>query len=373
MNDAAPSAARGMIHLGNDDVTALLSMSDVVAALRVGFEQLAERNAAAVPRLELWSPTNRDDAYYCLGSMAGTTKEYGLSAIRIKSDVIHWPQGRRQEKFAARPGTYCGFILLFSSATGEPVALVNDGVLQSMRVGASGGIAADYLANPDATRVGLIGSGTMARTHLEAIALVRQLERVTVFSPTAANREDFATEMSDRIGVAVVAVESPEEAVEGCPIVVTATNSMQPTLDARWITPGAVVLCVTRREVGADLTERADRTLQLDEFSIGPEAQVPRMEFPQSGAGGFVAGNETERARLPWKHRANTDGYPSLIEILAGTEPGRRSPDETILFINVGAQGVQFAAVAGRLYQIAMNEHAGAPMAQEMFLQDVRD
>lgn len=373
MSDSARPAPPRMIHLGNEDVAALLTMSDVVAALRVGFQQLADREAAAVPRLELWSPTERDDAYHCLGSMAGTTKHFGVSAIRIKSDVIHWPQGRRQEKFAAQPGTYCGFILLFSSATGEPIALINDGVLQSMRVGASGGIAVDHLASPEATEVGIIGSGTMARTHLEAISLVRPLERVSVFSPTSANREEFAREMSSTLGVPVNPVESAEAAVSDCPIVVTATNSMSPTLEPGWIAPGAVVVCVTRREVGADLVARAHRTLQLDEFSIGPEAGVARMEFPQSGAGGFVAGNEVERDRLPWKHRATTRSYPSLIDMLAEREPGRQSPEETILFINVGAQGVQFASVAGRLYELALAASTGTPMTQEIFLQDVRD
>ena len=127
---AEPSRVAPMIHLSNEDVADLLTMEDVVQALREGFDQLAGREAAAVPRLELWSPTARDDAYYCLGSMAGTTKRFGVSAIRIKSDVIHWPQGKRQEKFASRPGLYCGFILLFSIATGAPVALINDGVLQ---------------------------------------------------------------------------------------------------------------------------------------------------------------------------------------------------------------------------------------------------
>ena len=115
-----------MIHIGNDTVAELVSMGDVMDALRIGFTQLASGEAAHVPRLELWSPAARDDAYYCMGSMAGTTSHFGVTALRVKSDVIHWPEGKRQEKFAVEPGTFCGFILLFSSTTGEPLALINE-------------------------------------------------------------------------------------------------------------------------------------------------------------------------------------------------------------------------------------------------------
>ena len=64
-----------MIHLSNDDVLELLSMKDTMDALRIGYAQLASHDAAHVPRIELWSPAEKADGYYCLGSMAGTTKQ----------------------------------------------------------------------------------------------------------------------------------------------------------------------------------------------------------------------------------------------------------------------------------------------------------
>ena len=362
-----------MIHLGNDDIVELLSMEDTMEALRIGFSQLASRDAAHVPRMELWSPAAQQDAYYCLGSMAGTTKHFGVTAIRIKSDVLHWPEGQRQEKYAVQPGTFCGFILLFSSTTGEPLALINDGILQRMRVGGSAGIAAGHLANPGPNTLGILGSGNMARTHAEAIALASDLATIRVYSPTQANRETFAKEIQAVTGVEVSPVATPEAAVEGADIVVTATNSMVPTLQPEWIDEGALVLFVTRREVSPELIARADRVMQLGEYSIGPDANVPGMEFPQSGAGGFVAGNDDERARLPWKHRAETGQFPSLIDMLAGTVDGRTRPEETIMFINIGAQGVQFAAVGAKAHEIARQRAVGAAMPQERFLQDIRD
>ena len=109
----------------------MLTMEHTMAALRIGFAQMAEGEAAHVPRLELWSPAERSDAYYCLGSMAGTVNHFGITAIRIKSDVIFWPEDRRQEKFAVEPGTYCGFIRSLISQTGSglwfhPAVLVRE-------------------------------------------------------------------------------------------------------------------------------------------------------------------------------------------------------------------------------------------------------
>jgi len=362
-----------VIHLDNDAVRSLLTMDDAIAAIRIGLAQLADGEAAHVPRLELWSPSDQADGYHCLGSMAGTTKHFGLTAIRIKSDVIRWPEGARHEKHALRPGTYCGFILLFSTATGEPVALINDGIIQQMRVGASAAVAVDHLADPDPVTLGVIGSGSMARSHLEAITSVRPLRSVRVFSPTEANRRNFAADMARDLGVHVEAVDDAEAAVEGCGVIVTATNSMGPTVPVESIGDGSLVTCVTRREVGPNLIERADRVIQLGAFSIGPEAGVPGMEFPQSGAGGFVAGNDTERARLPWRHRAETRTFPGLVEVVAGRMPARERPEDVVVFLNIGLQGVQFAAVAGRLYERALEEVRGTDLPVTPFLQTIRD
>ena len=113
--------------------------------------------------------------------------------------------------------------------------------------------------------------------------------------------------------------------------------------------------------------------MQLGTFSIGPDANVPNLEFPQSGAGGFISGNEAERARLPWRHRSETRDFPSFIGMLRGDVRGRVAPEETIVFINIGAQGVQFAAVAGRAYQLALERGIGSEMTQDQYLQNIRN
>ena len=119
-----------------------------------------------------------------------------------------------------------------STQNGEPLAFINDGVMQHMRVGGGAGIGVRHLARRNAEIVGILGAGGMARTYLEAFCVVRQIKRAKVFSPTPANRERFAQEMSRKLDVDVVAVASAREAARGVDIFATCTDSMSPTFAA---------------------------------------------------------------------------------------------------------------------------------------------
>src|SRR6185437_6439414 len=109
------------------------------------------------PRLDTMMPCGQNDAYYRFGSLEGATD--GVHAVRLKSDIITWPVradgSQSRQKYCMQPGTYCGLVLLFSTETGEPLAILNDGHLQHMRVGAAAGVGARLLARADAQRVGL--------------------------------------------------------------------------------------------------------------------------------------------------------------------------------------------------------------------------
>ena len=264
-----------MLLLRNADVQAVLDMPTTIEALRAGYADLAEGQAAYIPRIDLYAPTGREEDYYRWGSMTGSCRAYGVLATRIKSDVVSWPEGKTEEKYCIEPGTYSGIILLYSTENGEPLALVQDGYLQHMRVGGSAGIGADALARADATTLGLIGSGGMAHSYLEAIAQVRPLEHVRVYSPTPAHRQAFAEEMSASLGLSIEAVDDAEAAVREADIVATATDAMAQTFDAAWVAPGAHVTCVTRRELGDGLLQRADVVMQLGVNTIPYGAEVP--------------------------------------------------------------------------------------------------
>ena len=359
--------------LTNADVASVLTMAEGIAALRTGYDDLARGDAAYVPRIDLYAPTGRPDDYYAWGSMAGACRSYGVVAVRIKSDVTSWPEGGTTEKYCVEPGTYSGIILLYSIVDGAPLALLQDGYLQHVRVGAAAGIGADLMARTEADTLGLIGSGGMARTYLEAIAEVRALRTVRVYSTTPANRERFAAAARDELGLDVQAVGSAREAVEGAAIVATATDAMSATFDPAWLAPGTHVTCVTRRELSRELVARADRVLQLGINTVPYGTPVPGMEWKAGGIASYVAGQPDERARIPSSKGAETGVFPTLTDVHQGRVAARTSDDEITLFVTTGTQGLQFAAVGGRVWQLASARGLGTAFPTEWLLQDIRD
>lgn len=134
--------------------------------------------------------------------------------------------------------------------------------LGALRTGALGAVAVDVLARPDATTLGMLGSGAQAWAQVWAIQAVRRIERLTVFSPTEDRRRAFAARVSDELGIEAVAVDEPEQAVRGADVLVVATRSPTPVLDASWVEPGAHVTTVgpktiSGHELPAELATRA--------------------------------------------------------------------------------------------------------------------
>jgi alanine dehydrogenase len=362
-----------MLYISNDDVHAVLDTKTCLDALRAGYEDLARGDAAYIPRIDIHAPTGREDDYYRWGSMTGVCRSMGVVATRIKSDVVSWPGGQTEEKYCIEPGTYSGIILLYAIRDGEPLALINDGILQHMRVGGSAGLGVEALARDDAATLAMMGSGGMAETYLEAIAAVRPLRLVKVYSPTREHREAYAREMARRLEIEVVPVESPAEAVRGSDIVSTATDSMSPTFDAAWVEPGAHITCVSRRELDKAIMGRADVIVQLGESTIPADSNIPGLEWTYGGVASYITGQPEERKRLPSAARVERGEYTALIDLQTGRAPGRTSRDQVTLFINGGTQGLQFAAVAGKTYHLAKERGLGKPMPIEWFLQDIRD
>ena len=137
-----------MLFIHNDVVAKLLTMRECIDVQEHAFRQIPSGGAVNRPRIDMYVPCEREDGYYRWGTAEGTND--GIFAIRMKSDVITWPVGNdglwRENKYCIKPGTYCGLILLMSTRNGEPLAFINDGVLQHMRVGGGAGIGARHLA-----------------------------------------------------------------------------------------------------------------------------------------------------------------------------------------------------------------------------------
>src|SRR5438128_2425952 len=221
-------------------------MEITMKALEEAYQELAGKQGVCRPRIDIQIPTRDPDKIYQWGTMEGGARS-GYFAIRMKSDIIYeteYEGARRQEKYCVRPGKFCGLILLIDIHNGEPVALINDGYLQHMRVGADSGIGVKYMAREDAQVVGMIGSGGMAHSHVESFLQARKIKKIQVYSLTKGHREEYAKEISEKYGLEVVPVSTPRDAYKGANIVAGCTDSSVPIVYGKWLEEGTHVTCV---------------------------------------------------------------------------------------------------------------------------------
>ena len=351
--------------LSNDDVARVLTMDDCIAVMEDAYVELAEGRGVSRTRSDCFTPTARADALYSLKSMDGVVPKLGIGAVRINSDIITWPKRgntMRREKVPAAPGgRYVGLVLLFSVENGEPLAILPDGVMQRMRVGAANGLGIKYLARKNARTVGILGSGWQAGAQLMAACAVRDIAVVRCFSPNAANRELFAQEMSATLGVPVEAVGQPEEAIEGADIVMCATNSIDHVLFAHSIAPGIHITSIKRPEIDVGAVKRADRVVihWNEPTPIHVAAKDVVIEEKVEGRGWTLAGE------------IDFDTLPTLPDLVAGRVDGRRRDDEVTCFINNIGLGYQFAAAGAVVYRKAKALGLGHDLPTDWFTEDV--
>lgn len=363
-----------MLFIHNDVVEQVLTMEDTIAAQEEALRQVAQGVAVARPRIDVYVPCDREDAYWRWGTMEGANG--GYFAIRMKSDIMTWPTDEKgyatQEKHCIEPGTYCGLIMLFSTRNGAPLAMINDGILQHMRVGGAAGIGVKYMARENAKTLCILGSGGMARTYLDAIRCVRDIRHVRVFSPTKANREAFADEMSAKFKITVEPVGSAREAVKGCDILASCTDSTIPTFDAAWIEPGMHLANLNWHELSRDAFARIDRMSRKGKLSEG------RRNY-REGQNAYICGTPEELERLPERKLDERpyEGFKgTAIEfdrILLGQDKGRTAADQVTFFQNSGNQGIQFSSVGAVTYRKAKAAGLGRELPDAWFLQDIRD
>ena len=366
-----------MLLLTNADVERVLDMKACLESLEVGYDDLVRNEATYRPRTGMvvaGAPFEQyKDPHYHFAVMEGASRSLGVCAIRIRSDIYAFQDGRHVQ-FSVKPGLYCGLILLFSVRNGEPLAIIQDGVLQHMRLGGTAGLGAKHLARPDSSRVAIIGSGGHARTYLWAFSLLFDLKGARVYSPTRANREKYAAEMSERLGFSVEPSNSPEEAMHGADIVASCTDSYEPVLDEpSWIEDGMHLTDNSAAEWGSRALNRCDVKIRLGWANLQthePGTTRVGQEYL------YVAGQKDELKGLP-QGRPNlpygVDYWPVFADLLAGRAEGRTSDSQVTFFNNHGSQGLQFAAVGGKVYQLAMEAGLGREIPTEWFLEDVRD
>jgi alanine dehydrogenase len=347
-----------MLILSNDDAEALLPMRECISALEEAYRDLACERAASAQRTDALTTTERADAVYSLKLMGGVLPSAGVGAVRLNSDIICFGDKRQVKLPLAPGGRYTGLVLLFSTRTGEPLAIFPDGVLQRMRVGAASALGAKYLARADASRVGLIGAGWQAGAQVMAIAALRKIDAIHCYSPTRDKREAFCADLGAKTGIAMHAAATPEEAVRGAGIVLCATNSNAHVFRAEWLEPGMHVGTIRGPELVPDAVRRADVVAIHDRgvrahFIATRDVAMPNDRHAIPGLEDIMA------------------TAPTLGELVAGMAKGRSSPEQTSCFLNLTGIGLQFAAAGAALYRKAREAGAGRELPGEWFTEDV--
>ena len=227
--------------------------------------------------------------------------------------------------------THQGAVLLFEADTGRLSALMDGAAITAIRTAAVSGVATDVLARPDASELAILGAGVQARTHIEAIAAVRPLRRVRIWSRNAEHAAALAAELRRRFGFPIEAAPSAEAAVREADIVATVTASPEPILQRAWLKEGVHI-----NAVGSSIpTSREIDTATM----VAARLFVDRRESALAEAGdlliaigeGAVKGDHVQA---------------ELGEVIIGKNPGRRSPRELTLFKSLGLAVEDVASAA---------------------------
>ena len=253
--------------LTEDDVKALLTMDHLIATMESALADFS--SGRVVQPLRTVIQVGPQKAFY--GVMPAYIPR--LPALGAKMVTVFASNAERNLP------THLATISLFDPETGALLALVDGRYITEARTGAVSAVSVNYLAKPDAGVLAIIGSGVQARSHLEAIDRVRQLQDVRVWSPSAERRNAFATEMASHVAAPLRAVATAEEAVRGASIVVLVTAAREPVVRSEWIADGAHICAVgacrpDQREMDAALVARGELWVDSREAALSEAGDI---------------------------------------------------------------------------------------------------
>ena len=367
-----------MLLLNNNDVSSLLTMPMCIESIESVFDEIARSDAVGMGRIDMYVPSDGATApFHRWSVMTGGSRKDGLVCARMLSDMVDWPSEynkQRETKYAKAPGTYCGLLFLYSVKDATPVAIMNDGALQHMRVGASAAIGVKHLARSNSHIVGMLGSGGMARAYLEAFSLVREIRQVKVYSPNRDHALRYADEMTEKHGMDITVLDSPREAVRGADIVSLCTSSTEPVFKTEWLEPGMHIADVIPPETETSLRKNVDVAIRAGDYTARLKEMSQETFHASHTFLAYVAGQPEEKALIPHRPlREDILTMPTLSDLLNGKAKGRTDDRQTTWFQNLGSVGQQFEAVAAAVYRRAVESGKGMDLPTEWFLQNIRD
>ena len=312
------------LFLNEQQVAELLPMKECIDALEESFAHAGAGSTDLKPRSRIRMPG-------------------GFFHFMSAADAGHKVFGFKAYPSFAGPGGAKMMVMLYDYESGQLLSCMEGGRLGQIRTGAASGLATAYMARKDATSLGLIGTGFQARTQLEAIAAVRDLGEVKVFSRREERREEFARRSGERLGLRITPVGSAEECVSDVDIVAVITSARDPVLQAEWLKQGAHVNAAggnhwMRREIDEATVTRADVIVvdDLDQAKI----ECGDLMWPEA------------RGTFRW------DMAHELQDVVAGRIAGRPSDDSLTLFESMGV-ALEDIAAAQLVYRKAVEQEIG--------------
>ena len=322
--------------LSRQDVDAVLSMDACLAAVETAFGELARGNADMPQRTVIAVPEHKGLFLGMPAHIGGDDEVLGLKVVTV---------------YPGNPAkglpTIFGTLLLCDPATGKTVAIMDAGYLTAVRTGAASGVATKYLAREDSRVCTIFGAGGQARKQLEAVQLVRPLDKIFVLDKVTETRDAFVTAMGEQLGVAIEPTEDAEAAVKAADIVVTASSSPEPVFDGEWLRPGTHVNNIGSHSPGA--RELDTRTVVRSKFV----ADLKEANLAEAGD-----------ILIPIEEGAVTEDhiYASLGEIVVGAKPGRENDEEITVFKSCGL-AIQDVSSARVVYEAALAAGVGQEVA----------
>ncbi len=302
--------------LSEDDVRQVLTMDLALEAVEEGLRKFALDEGQNVSRSRVQTD------HSMLHVMSASAKTLGVLGTKLY--------------VTSRKGSHF-HLALYDGKAGTLQALIQADYLGQMRTGAASGVATEYMARPEASEVGLFGSGKQARTQLQAVCAVRKITRVQVYSPNEEHRRQFAVEMSERCETEVEPVPRPEMAAEDKDIIITATTSREPVLNGNWVAEGTHL-----NVVGSNFLAKAEIdavTVRCSSSIVVDSKEQARLE-----AGDFV--QALEEGSIHWAN------IHELGQVIVGRYTGRAHPEDKTLFKSLGI-AIEDVAVAARVYEKA--------------------
>lgn len=322
MSDGHPFRGRRTRVLGVSDIGALIDMKDAIEVQRAAFVALADGRVTAAPNAWLRLPDQQRRRGW-LKILAGHEASSGALGVKVLARFADNP-----------PGANLGaLILLFDDEDGFPLAVMDGVTITALRTGAGAGLATQALAPPDATTVGIVGTGVVAWHSLLAVTLARpSLRRLRVFSRSQERRDAFADRSRRELGIDAEAVGSVGEAARGADVVITATNAPTPVLEASHLEAGQLVNAMGIR------TEVAPAALaKAWVVPDGVEEAIDDGKFSTALAAGVVTAD---------------DLGPQLGAVLRDPSAVPHDPARVTVFDSSGV-AVQDVAMARRIWELA--------------------